>query len=221
MSQESVLRILPGVLLFILSGFLHRSLLTPSYSINDRQAFLAKMLHLGLSPLLVLMLGVSLGAAFPHDTLGKDCRLSQYQHIEREQRQAVDRMRQEFVTTHKCNTKLFHRKWKAANLPMPDRVLLVEAELNLTTAMLELPAAPGFAEVCRVPLDFFTTAREAVRGCVSVDPSHQPSGRLRHWLDKLQKAMGTESTACLRATTILHVLQVLDDLRCAALQDKC
>ncbi|NWY96243.1 IFNL3 protein, partial [Loxia curvirostra] len=188
------------------------------------------MLHLGLSPLLVLVLGVSLGAAFPHDTLGKGCRLSQYQHIEREQRQAVDRMRQEFffspslglclqVTTHKCNTKLFHRKWKAANLPMPDRVLLVAAELNLTTAMLELPAAPGFAEVCRVPLDFFTTAREAVRGCV--DPSHQPSGRLRHWLEKLQKAMGTESTACLRATTILHVLQVLDDLRCAALQDKC
>lgn len=30
-----------------------------------------------------------------------------------------------------------------------------------------------------------------------------------------------ESTACLRATTILHVLQVLDNLRCAALQDKC
>ncbi|NXH02020.1 IFNL3 protein, partial [Loxia leucoptera] len=52
------------------------------------------------------------------------------------------------------------------------------------------------------------------------------SGRLRHWLEKLQKAMGTvtrlvpqESTACLRATTILNVLQVLDDLRCAALQD--
>lgn len=30
-----------------------------------------------------------------------------------------------------------------------------------------------------------------------------------------------ESTACLRATTILQVLQVLDNLRCAALQDKC
>ncbi|NWU37029.1 IFNL3 protein, partial [Hylia prasina] len=48
------------------------------------------------------------------------------------------------------------------------------------------------------------------------------SGRLRHWLHKLQAAMRTgspESTACLRATTILHVLQVLDNLRCAALQD--
>ncbi|CAN8200961.1 unnamed protein product [Coccothraustes coccothraustes] len=173
------------------------------------------MLRLGL----LLVLGVSLGAAFPHDSPGKGCRLSQYQHIEREQRQAVDRMRQEFETTHKCNTKLFYRKWKAANLPMPDRMLLVAAELNLTTAMLGLPAAPSFAELCRVPLDFFTTAREAVQGCV--DPSHQPSGRLRHWLDKLQKAMRTESTACLRATTILHVLQVLDDLHCAALQDKC
>ncbi|NXH47981.1 IFNL3 protein, partial [Dicaeum eximium] len=47
------------------------------------------------------------------------------------------------------------------------------------------------------------------------------SGKLRHWLHKLQAAMRTtpESTACLRATTIRHVLQVLDNLRCAALQD--
>ncbi|NXQ14879.1 IFNL3 protein, partial [Peucedramus taeniatus] len=45
------------------------------------------------------------------------------------------------------------------------------------------------------------------------------SGRLRHWLHKLQAAMRAESTACLRATTVLHVLQVLDNLRCAALQD--
>ncbi|NXQ59985.1 IFNL3 protein, partial [Anthoscopus minutus] len=47
------------------------------------------------------------------------------------------------------------------------------------------------------------------------------SGRLRHWLHKLQAAMRTEtpeSTACLRATTILHVHQVLTDLSCAALQ---
>ncbi|NXA94302.1 IFNL3 protein, partial [Melanocharis versteri] len=48
------------------------------------------------------------------------------------------------------------------------------------------------------------------------------SGRLRHWLHKLQVATRTESpesTACLRATTILHALQVLDNLSCAALQD--
>ncbi|XP_030807813.1 LOW QUALITY PROTEIN: interferon lambda-3-like [Camarhynchus parvulus] len=208
------------------------------------------MLRLSLAPLLVLVLGVSLGAAFPHDTLGKGCRLSQYQSIAPEQQLAVDRMRQEFVTTHKCNTKLFHRKWNAVNLPMSDRVLLVAAELNLTTAMLGLPAAPSFAELCRESLHFFRTAREAVQGCV--DPSHQPSGRLRHWLHKLQNAMravsqaggvlqafgvksrccradpahltpqeSPESRECLRATTILHVLQVLDNLRCAALQDKC
>ncbi|XP_053803533.1 interferon lambda-3-like [Vidua chalybeata] len=182
------------------------------------------MLHLSLTPLLVLVLGVSLGAAFPHDTLSKDCRLSKYQNIAQEEQQAVDKMRQEFVNNHKCNTRLFHRKWNAVDLPMSDRVLLVAAELNLTTAMLELPAAPGFAEVRRRPLDFFRHAREDVRGCVSVDPSHQPSGRLRHWLHKLQAAMRAEtpgSRACLRATAILHVLQVLDNLRCAALQDKC
>ncbi|NXE66502.1 IFNL3 protein, partial [Calcarius ornatus] len=178
------------------------------------------MWHLSLAPLLVLVLGVSLGAAFPHDAPGKGCRLSQYQSIAPEQRQAVDRMRQGFwVTPHKCNTKLFHRKWNAVNLPLSDRALLVAAELNLTTAVLGLPAAPAFAELCREPLHFFRSAREAVLGCV--DPSHQPSGRLRHWLHKLHNAMRAESTECLRATTIPLVLQVLDNLRCAALQDKC
>ncbi|XP_066045408.1 interferon lambda-3-like [Chamaea fasciata] len=209
------------------------------------------MLRLSLTPLLVLVLGVSLGAAFPQETLRKGCRLSKYRIIVPEKQKAVDRMRQEFTSqgwpglyniarshdesfsvslvlclqeNHKCNTRLFHRKWNAVDLPMSDRVVLVAAELNLTTAMLELPAAPSFAEVCRQPLEFFTQAREDVRGCVSVDPSHQPSGRLRHWLHKLQAATRTdspESTACLRATTILRVMQVLDNLRCAALQDKC
>lgn len=50
---------------------------------------------------------------------------------------------------------------------MADRVVLVAAELNLTTAMLELPAVPSFAEARRRPLEFFTQAREDVRGCVS------------------------------------------------------
>ncbi|NXO39225.1 IFNL3 protein, partial [Locustella ochotensis] len=48
------------------------------------------------------------------------------------------------------------------------------------------------------------------------------SGRLRHWLQRLQAAMRTDSTEsreCLRASAILRVLQVLDNLRCAALQD--
>ncbi|XP_005049099.1 PREDICTED: interferon lambda-3-like [Ficedula albicollis] len=222
---------------------------------------------LSLTPVLVLVLvlGVSLGAAFPHDTLRKGCRLSKYQNIAHEEQKAVDKMRQEFlglcniarsqdesfsvslgsclqVNNHKCNTRLFHRKWNAVDLPMSDRVLLVAAELNLTMAMLELPAAPSFAEVRRRPLEFFAQAREDVRGCVSVDPAHQPSGRLRHWLHKLQAAMRTVSKTggvrafgvpaptslltrsicvCLRATTILHVLQVLGNLRCAALHDKC
>ncbi|XP_058277390.1 interferon lambda-3-like [Hirundo rustica] len=179
------------------------------------------MLRLSLTPLLVLVLGVSLGAAFPHDTLRKGCRLSKYQNIAQEEQKAVDKMRQEFVNDHKCNTRLFQRKWNAVDLPMSDRAVLVAAELNLTTAMLELPASPGFAEARRRPLDFFTQAREDVRGCVSVDPSHQPSGRLRHWLHRLQAADSAESAACLRATTVLHVLRVLDNLRCAALQDKC
>ncbi|NXD28321.1 IFNL3 protein, partial [Spelaeornis formosus] len=186
------------------------------------------MLCLSLTPLLVLVLGVSLGAAFPHDTARKGCRLAKYQNIAHDEQRAVDKMRQAVsiglclqVNNHKCNTRLFHRKWNAVDLPMSDRVVLVAAELNLTTAMLGLPALPSFAEARRRPLDFFTQAREDVRGCV--DPSHQPSGRLRHWLHKLQAAMraAPESTACLRATTILHVLQVLDNLRCAALQDKC
>ncbi|KAF4791138.1 hypothetical protein TURU_133595 [Turdus rufiventris] len=212
---------LHGVLWFILPGILHPSLLTPSLSIADCQVFAAEMSCLSLTPMLVLvlMLGVSLGAAFPHGTLRKDCRLSKYQTIASEEKEAANKMKHEFVNNHKCNTRLFHRKWNAVNLPMSDRVLLVVAELNLTIAMLELPAEPSFAEVRRQPLKFFDQARADVLGCV--DPAHQPSGRLRHRLHKLQEAMRTESTECLRASTMLNVLQVLDNLQCAALRHHC
>lgn len=166
---------------------------------------------------------------------------------------------------------------------MSDRVVLVEAELNLTTAMLELPAAPSFAEVCRQPLEFFTQARKDVQGCVSAfPPSPAPAQRPRcgaapypavlpaggsvapalgqaealaaqaaggHANSKSGQRGGgvwgvgaltggcarpaeltqrisppqdsAESAACLRAATIPYVMQVLDNLRCAALQDKC
>lgn len=48
---------------------------------------------------LVLMLGVSLGAAFPHNTLRKDCRLSKYQTIASEEKEAANKMKHEFVST--------------------------------------------------------------------------------------------------------------------------
>ncbi|NWR81136.1 IFNL3 protein, partial [Centropus unirufus] len=46
------------------------------------------------------------------------------------------------------------------------------------------------------------------------------SGKLRHWLQKLQTAKETvsETTACLEASAILHLFQMLNDLRCAALR---
>lgn len=105
---------------------------------------------------------------------------------------------------------------------MPDRLLLVEAELDLTIAVLAHPTVHKLAEKSQQPLAFFTQAREDLRGCVSVPlgrevaparwqrrgalpvltrtlslqvaaeaPSHQPSGKLRHWLQKLETAKKT------------------------------
>lgn len=109
--------------------------------------------------------------------------------------------------------------------------MLVEAELDLTTAMLALPANPSFTEMRQQPLAFLTQAQEDLRGCVSSPPqnplalcwlggpgscisaaghcrslhsrfslqmaveapSHQPSRKLRHWLQKLQTAKKTVS----------------------------
>jgi len=82
--------------------------------------------------------------------------------------------------------------------------------------------------------------------------SHHPSGKLRHWLQKLQVAKKTvsqaerrggfqgasdrctpslvlshpfsppqETTGCLEASSIFHLFQVLNDLRCAALREHC
>ncbi|NXV99112.1 IFNL3 protein, partial [Fregetta grallaria] len=212
------------------------------------------MLHLGFTPLLALVLGASLGAAFPQNALKKSCSLSKYQFLVPHELKAVQKMKEQFedimlLSDRNCNTRLFHRKWNTAELSVPDRVMLVEAELDLATAMLVLPAAPGFAETRQRPLAFLTQAREDLRGCMATEaPSHQPSGKLRHWLQKLQTAKKMvsqaskgegvsgcwlspeltrlfsplqETTGCLEASAILHLFQVLNDLRCAALREQC
>ncbi|OXB61698.1 hypothetical protein ASZ78_000723 [Callipepla squamata] len=126
------------------------------------------------------------------------------------------------LTNRKCNTRLFHRKWNTAELSVPDRITLVEAELDLTIAMLTEPTTQRLAETCQQPLAFLTQVREDLRDCLSVEaPSHQPSGKLRHWLQKLETAKKKETTGCLQASAILHIFQVLNDLRCAAQREDC
>ncbi|PKK29680.1 interferon lambda-3 [Columba livia] len=185
------------------------------------------MLCLSFTSLLVLVLGVSLGAAFPQGALKKSCSLSKYKFIMRHEMKAARKMTEHFEniklqSDRKCNTRLFHRKWKIADLSVPDRVILVEAELNLTIAMLELPTVPSFDEARQRPLAFLTQVREDLRGCMTMEAtSHQPSGRLRHWLQNLQTAKNTETTGCLEASAILNIFQVLEDLRCTARREQC
>lgn len=52
--------------------------------------------------------------------------------------------------------------------------MLVEAELDFTTAMLALPANPSFTEMRQQPLAFLTQAQEDLRGCVSSPPPEPP-----------------------------------------------
>ncbi|XP_009885893.1 PREDICTED: interferon lambda-3-like [Charadrius vociferus] len=185
------------------------------------------MLHLSFFPLLVLLLVATLGAAFPKDALKKSCSLFKYQFLVPHELKAMQKMKEQFedimlLSDRKCNTRVFHRKWSPAELSVPDRVMLVEAELDLTTAMLALPANPSFTEMRQQPLAFLTQAQEDLRGCMAMEaPSHQPSRKLRHWLQKLQTAKKTETTGCLEASAILHLFQVLNDLQCAALRDQC
>ncbi|NWR60320.1 IFNL3 protein, partial [Bucorvus abyssinicus] len=183
------------------------------------------MLCLGF--ILLLALGSSLGAAFPRDALKKSCSLSKYQFLAPHELDAVQKMKDQFknimlLLDLKCHTKLFHRNWNTAELSVPDRMMLVEAELDLATATLGLPTGPMFAKTHQRPLAFLTQAQEDLRGCMATEnPSHQPSRKLRHWLQKLEMAKKTETTGCLEASAILHISQVLHDLRCAALQERC
>ncbi|NWQ85595.1 IFNL3 protein, partial [Burhinus bistriatus] len=185
------------------------------------------MLRLGFIPPLALLLAASLGTAFPQHDLKKSCSLFKYQFLVPHELKAMQKMKEHFedimlLSDRKCNTRLFHRKWSPAELSVPDRVMLVEAELDLTTDMLGLPADPSFTEMRQQPLAFLTQAREDLRGCMATEaPLHQPSRKLRHWLQKLQMAKKTETAGCLEASAILHLFQVLNDLRCAALREQC
>ncbi|NXL66315.1 IFNL3 protein, partial [Chordeiles acutipennis] len=184
------------------------------------------MLHLGFTLLLVLgaTLRASLGAAFPQDTPKKNCNLSKYQSFLPQETRAVQKMKEQFeeimlLSDRQCNIRLFHRKWKTAELLVPDRMKLVEAELDFAIDMLELPAEPKFNETRQQPLFFLTQAREDVRDCLPT--GHVPPGKLRHWLQKLEMAKETETSGCLEASAILHLFQMLNDLRCAALRERC
>ncbi|NXU94746.1 IFNL3 protein, partial [Xiphorhynchus elegans] len=182
------------------------------------------MLCLRLTLLLVLV--VSLGAAFPHGGAPrKGCSLFKYKQVIFHEMKAVEKMQKEFRSIRRldrsCNTRLLDRQWTSAHLSVPDRVLLVQAELNFTIAMLQRPARPSFARTRQRPLAFLAQAREDLQGCVA--PSHQPSGELRQWLQNLQLAMQTltQNTSCLEDYAIRHLFEVLGDLSCAARQEKC
>ncbi|NXE45573.1 IFNL3 protein, partial [Casuarius casuarius] len=203
--------------------------------------------------LLLLALGPSLAGALPRGTpRHRSCGLSKYRFLLPTELKAVQKMKEDFVETmllsdHKCNTRVFHRKWSTAELSVPDRMTLVEAELDLAMAILERPAASRLAETHPRPLAFLAQAREDLRGCSAGEaPAHQPSGKLRHWLHKLETAKQKvsrpgrsrgvfgrarppvtgpfspqETPGCLEASAILHLFQVLNDLKCTALREDC
>ncbi|XP_035188223.1 interferon lambda-3-like [Oxyura jamaicensis] len=179
----------------------------------------AVVLVVGLGPLLV--------GAFPLDAPKKTCRLSQYGYPASSELMAVGKFKEYFEsimppTDRKCSTRLFHRKWKPNELSVPDRLLLAEAELDLTVTVLAHPTIHRLAEMSQQPLAFLTQALEDLRGCVATEaPSHHPSGKLRHWLQKLETAKKTETANCLEFSTILNLFHVLNDLRCAAIPEQC
>ncbi|XP_009869323.1 PREDICTED: interferon lambda-3-like [Apaloderma vittatum] len=185
------------------------------------------MLCLGFTSLLVLVLGTSSGTAFPRDALKKGCSLSKYRFPVPHELQAVWKLKKQFedimpLSDHKCHTRLFHRKWKVASLSVLDRVKLVEAELDFAISMLELPADPRFAKTRWQPLAFLTQVQEDLRGCMDTEALlHQPSGKVRHWLHKLQEAKESRGVGCLEASAILHLFQILHDLQCVALWEQC
>uniref|UniRef100_A0A8C4KP78 IFNL3 protein n=1 Tax=Dromaius novaehollandiae TaxID=8790 RepID=A0A8C4KP78_DRONO len=181
-------------------------------------------LLLPLPLLLLAALGPSPAGAFPRGTpRHRSCGLSKYRFLLPAE---LKKPREEGVNSAS------HRGGEAEPAPrclppraetpkrrcpqVPDRMMLVEAELDLVMAVLEHPGAgaagpaatPGLTE----PLAL-QSAGEA--------PAHQPSGKLRHWLHKLETAKQKETAGCLEASAILHLFQVLSDLKCTALREDC
>ncbi|XP_074728458.1 interferon lambda-3-like [Strix uralensis] len=185
------------------------------------------MLHLVLTLLLALVLQTSLGAVIPHNTLKKSCYLSKYRFPVFHETNAVLRMREKFKATkpladRKCTGNIFHRNWDMAKLSVPDRVMLVKAELNLTITVLELPAAPSFAKTRQQPLAFLTQVQNDLQCWMDTEaPSHEPSEKLSRWLNNLQTARETKTNSCLEASAIRHIFEVLNDLRCVAFEEQC
>ncbi|XP_074686077.1 interferon lambda-3-like [Strix aluco] len=126
------------------------------------------------------------------------------------------------LADRKCTGNIFHRNWDMAKLSVPDRVMLVKAELNLTITVLELPAAPSFAKTRQQPLAFLTQVQNDLQCWMDTEaPSHEPSEKLSRWLNNLQTARETKTNSCLEASAIRHIFEVLNDLRCVAFEEQC
>ncbi|NXL31825.1 IFNL3 protein, partial [Glaucidium brasilianum] len=182
------------------------------------------MLHLVLTLLLALVLQTSLGAVTPHNTPKKSCYLSKYQFLVSHEMKAVLRMRDKFMVTKpladlNCTGNIFHREWNMTDLSVPDRVMVVKAELNLTTTVLKFPDTSGFAKMRKQPLAFLTQVQNDLQCWMDTKaPLHKPSEKVSRWLNKLQNSGETKTNSCLEASAIRHIFEVLNDLRCVAFQ---
>uniref|UniRef100_A0A663M1X3 Interferon lambda-3-like n=1 Tax=Athene cunicularia TaxID=194338 RepID=A0A663M1X3_ATHCN len=182
------------------------------------------MLHLVLTLLLALVLQTSLGAVIPHTTPEKSCYLSKYQLLVSHETEAVLRMRDKFMDTkpladRNCTGNIFHREWNMMDLSVPDRVMVVKAELSLTTTVLEFHDTSDFAEMRKQPLAFLTQVQNDLQCWVSA-PLHEPSEEVSHWLNQLQNTREMKTNSCLEASAIRHIFEVLNDLRCVAFQEQ-
>uniref|UniRef100_A0A663M2C4 Interferon lambda-3-like n=1 Tax=Athene cunicularia TaxID=194338 RepID=A0A663M2C4_ATHCN len=186
------------------------------------------MLHLVLTLLLALVLQTSLGAVIPHTTPEKSCYLSKYQLLVSHETEAVLRMRDKFVSIA-GNGGLWagqgHSRghtFETLSDKVPDRVMVVKAELSLTTTVLEFHDTSDFAEMRKQPLAFLTQVQNDLAGSVApaLAPLHEPSEEVSHWLNQLQNTREMKTNSCLEASAIRHIFEVLNDLRCVAFQEQ-
>nr|XP_010976956.1 interferon lambda-1-like [Camelus dromedarius] len=158
---------------------------------------------------------------------GKGCHMGWFQPLSPRElegfKKAKDALEESLLLKNwSCSSRLFPRTRDLTQLQVWERPVALEAELDLTLRVLGAAADSSLGVVLDQPLRTLRHIHSKLQACVPAQPTAgpRPSGRLHHWLHRLQEATRKESQDCLEASVTFNLFRLLvRDLRSVASGD--
>uniref|UniRef100_A0A4X1UJQ3 Interleukin 29 (interferon, lambda 1) n=2 Tax=Sus scrofa TaxID=9823 RepID=A0A4X1UJQ3_PIG len=158
---------------------------------------------------------------FKPTTTRKGCHMGQFQSLSPQElkgfKKAKDALEESLsLKNWSCSSPLFPRTRDLRQLQVWERLVALEAELDLTLKVLRAAADSSLGVTLDQPLRTLHHIHVELQACIRAQPTagSRLQGRLNHWLHRLQEATKKESQGCLEASVTFNLFHLLvRDLR--------